>query len=1541
MRLCKVYMEASRTKERAEREGLFKDIQRWYLGQYKDFELLLKTDMISQLADRFKKQIEGWDQLSIQGYKANSSAKGELFDRVEHTCKLMLSVYTYGPDSTFPATLKKYGSSWFDCSFNFHILIEMVQAQLRANNEGEGINLAVFLEDRSFRNDLDHNGKALECVSVIRCYNVLREMLIFLDTECRSNLPRFTYPEEISCDSQHLMQWLKNIDFRSESTLLVVSPIHDLKPEALKILSNLPWSAVIDLDGYTSFGGLRYTANNSCINEQLLNEQTARSFAAKRGLTAWFICGQFVNFTYWQPNPNDLEWDEFLNKNKIRFDGKTAFGDQYQMEKCIKPIIKEFSSLMRPLSVLYIHDYDDDNELARCIINECEQVFHKKDLQYSMTAVYYDLPSSWDQHRRKLTKAYAGSNYPFPLFNLYCDLDSMADGLIQFQQDLPILVANTDPFRLPSDKGTITIGQVLANNLSDCFDVLYEDVGDVSAEEAEQHLNDFFRGGIAEWSVFRSGQVVSLYPERENNKLEQRIINLLSYIPDSKSSRIITILHTPGIGGSTLLRRIGWDLHTDYPVLMVKRYDNQISNLVKNLYDKQKKGVLLLADDTINDLEQLKKTVRTLDRPCALVLTARDRGNDRAKENNTFYFSSIDQKAEPQLRKRFRDYSVPYKELSQSDKEKKEANYAAFIRQEGMRCPFMIGLYYQEKDFSGVTGYVSRMMQQVQDLREIKTLAILALFSKYAGVGLPLHFINKYLQVRTGSNYIKQFPYVKAVLITVPEELLGKYDTYKLKHILISSELLEQCCQRLYGTNIQNSITDLSSLVINAIFDAYRSGMDEVYEYLLDALFISQEETSFSSLIMDAVSPSSRKEILYNLASKFDGLTQQYAPEDADGLYRMTAHFYGHLGRLCHNKEYGLGNPAEAVPFCERAVDLMEKASQSHDPVIYHMLGIARRALFRSKLKEFSSGSQNDPDASPTAETYEAFDRELEEIRSIFEKTANYGSVGAAISGMIGLNLSYLEWIRCCECDSALKRNAERQAQCRNEIESLFEWSYSIELNDESRRQIQKYELEYPKYRNSSDDIQHFENLLNNLKGKVGVDEDILTVRKCLITARLAQHSIEVKNNPGKYVVINREDLNSILVHLEEVLGSKFNPNDFRQRQNRIICYDRWFYLAKMPGAGRSLEKGISYSERWIELEEQCGGYDSRPYYYYAVCSLLYKRAGNYVDMQRIRSCWKHCEDLGGDTNRLRDIIVSGEGLNQLLDMRFSAGNPNEYLEKAGKTPQIVQGSFDQIAANRGYITLIEPHEWERYSVKFTRGRGNLLGEHQLTHRMATFAGFSYEGFHAVDKYVRDITAGEEWPSLERPNPAEETMYSKRRKQSEQKTMTAQSAEDYLHSNIMQIEKHNAKNLNDNSDCEMSVLQSEKACRRPDNAIKDGVSRKQSEAKKVNNVSNNAGHNQTKVQNTDNTHTTKADPQIVGRAIVLKPIEITKTGCIGVFEINDVQYSGQILYANIKKNCVDEVRKEIIRAKEKSKAIQGFKIGSVSPEGIYILKLRN
>ena len=203
----------------------FLDIKDWYVKQHSKYENLLKNDMLSELGEFTTEQARDWDSLAITDYSDNSSAKVNLFERAEHLCKLILSVYSYGPDSScrrMRFNLKHPGKSWFDQGFNFYELIEILEMQLEQHHEGENLNLATFAEEKHLKNTQSHQGDVNVCVSIIRCYNILRDMLVFMEPDCNSQLPKFSYPQEISCDTQLFLRKLKGLNFQEkENTMLV------------------------------------------------------------------------------------------------------------------------------------------------------------------------------------------------------------------------------------------------------------------------------------------------------------------------------------------------------------------------------------------------------------------------------------------------------------------------------------------------------------------------------------------------------------------------------------------------------------------------------------------------------------------------------------------------------------------------------------------------------------------------------------------------------------------------------------------------------------------------------------------------------------------------------------------------------------------------------------------------------------------------------------------------------------------------------------------------------------------------------------------------------------------------------------------------------------------------------------------------------------------------------------------------------------------------------------------------------------------------
>lgn len=168
------------------------------------------------------------------------------------------------------------------------------------------------------------------------------------------------------------------------------------------------------------------------------------------------------------------------------------------------------------------------------------------------------------------------------------------------------------------------------------------------------------------------------------------------------------IQHTPGLGGTTFVRQLAWELHKEYAVLSVGRYDSSIGLLVENLYDNvlEKEPVVMLAEDTLPNLKALCDSVCKLRRRCILLVAVRTNNSlltDYRHAEKLDMIRLTDTTVD-KLRNRFQDMSRLAPVLIQQ----RNQDFDRVITS-SMRTPFIIGLYYMEENFN-IDDYVRKAL---------------------------------------------------------------------------------------------------------------------------------------------------------------------------------------------------------------------------------------------------------------------------------------------------------------------------------------------------------------------------------------------------------------------------------------------------------------------------------------------------------------------------------------------------------------------------------------------------------------------------------------------------------------------------------------------------------------------------------------------------------------------------------------------------------------------------------------------------------------
>ncbi len=1312
----------------------------WYIEQFNDFNKILQLQMVEKLNQMVYDRTMDYNQTD---YKFSFDAVLSPFCIADFLCKHILSTFSYGPEIVGKMTNfspLELSQSWFEYHGDAIFVVEILQEYFNRNNLGKEINLNVILEERIIRSNFVHRGSLELCMSLIRFYNVIRRMLIFMNKSYDAMLPEFEYPQDICCDIQALSGHFDFDNFANRTTVLITDSLHDIPQNQLALIANMPWNIIIDFDSGAIDGGLKDAVQNTAINKQLLTESVANGITISRNITNWLTCGEFLT-----PTPSD--------KLQKLFDTKLPFynGNYHRYYRYIHDIFEhifsKIESEQNPVSVLFLHH---DDGILKQVIDLCEEYLDS--VSYSLSAVYY-----WEKEKcisienDKFATYIRNSDNYCDRFKIFpCDVQSFFKGLEIYDVLPQIKNPDIEDKQLPTIDGSKVVSINLITRLEKYFEVLYSSCGNEDAKIAEQMITDFHMGAIAPWCAFLNGEVVNTIRKSDFERWIQRVKTILGKLAEANAYKIFNLIHKPGIGGSTMLRYIGWYLHNDYPVLVANKYEKlKIKNLLEDLYDQHSsKGILVLVDEEYEYQDELERDIKELSRPCAMIISKRVNTSGSTKQDLTF--NVITGEAEKQLKHIFRKISP----LDKLTIERKDGEYDDYIGKDPlMKSPFFIGLYYIDREFKHLNEYIAQVTKKIYSKEEITALGLIALCDIYGPAYLPAVFINKYLCINLRNNYLLNNSNVSSILYY--RKIASGTMCYISKHVLISTELLEQCSYILYEDSYKNTLHKWAESLIDIIFHECHERYNENYKTILEKIFIKnriieeQNEADFSRLILDISIPEYRKNILFKLAVESEKLTQTANSDKEPSIYMMAAHFFGHLSRIYSKSATELVNYEKAVEYSQKSMYYLEECN-GQDSIIYHMHGDALRLLFKEKCAEIISAGNE-----VTKSEFIDLEDMIHEIRHYYDIAAKIGGNIYAATSTIRLLIDYLKFVYKCKnilgIDDIGKLSSNQYA-IRLDVEEVI---HSMDLEELDEKNTMIYNNMLDEYQSGimfgdySHAIQYFQNRMDYLISHQGAINEIAAVRQSLINSRLAKYRKSAPNGIPYYSTIPAKEVDEILELLEKSFEQMIDVNNFTERHNRCIAYNKWMNLAKY--SKRDITKGIIYAKQWKSLVEKDHHYDPNPYYYLYVLYYLSVLEGNKDDEKHIEEYRKlsytYASNRGNRVDYIRDFLIAGTGMGQLCDAniiadwgKFSVKKPINLIP--------FEGRFDAVESRKGIVLLKSPIKWSNRKAKFQTRENNSLSDEQRTHTVSFYGGFSYEMISAVNSTVCDITSGESLPCV-------------------------------------------------------------------------------------------------------------------------------------------------------------------------------------------------
>ena len=430
--------------------------------------------------------------------------------------------------------------------------------------------------------------------------------------------------------------------------------------------------------------------------------------------------------------------------------------------------------------------------------------------------------------------------------------------------------------------------------------------------------SEFLRGNEITWYDLGLNYDV---PRENTRNIKNKILTGLG----KRRAQQVNLYHAPGSGGTTVLRRVLWDLRSEFPCLLLQRTKpEETTERLAYIASKTGKSILLAIDaGAITDREADALYERVAAAHIPVLLFQVIRSHDCPSERSVLYLDSQLERIEAERFVHFLEREAPSKsdELKTVLKQYKPKTHT----------PFYLALVAFGRDFIGIQNYVQTRLKDLTDIQK-ECVAFLAIAHYFGQRAVPAQMFAPHFDVP--SNISVKF---KDVLPSPVLEILveSQPGVWRTVHPVVAEECMRQIFtpvdadQELWLQRLSHWALQFIEFCRGVYPIALEDGLDlvrRVFVYRENSEFLGSERagssqfSEASEVIKSIPVQEGRLQVLKQLTEAF--------PDEA--------HFWAHLGRF-HSiflKEYD--SALEAV---NHAIIL-----QPDDHVLHHMKGMVLRS---------------------------------------------------------------------------------------------------------------------------------------------------------------------------------------------------------------------------------------------------------------------------------------------------------------------------------------------------------------------------------------------------------------------------------------------------------------------------------------------------------------------------------------------------------------------------------------------------------------------
>lgn len=759
----------------------------------------------------------------------------------------------------------------------------------------------------------------------------------------------------------------------------------------------------------------------------------------------------------------------------------------------------------------------------------------------------------------------------------------------------------------------------------------------------------------------------------------------------------IFLQHEAGFGGTTLARRIAWELRNDFPTLILKKYRvNKIKEQLTLLHEKTRKTLLIIMEVpqaiTMDEVDFLYRSIQAT-RPVVFLIVKR--GKAKEKELSVTDWGN-------NVSDLIREYKPFIQDYEPRIRERKLGilNKIPFSNNAYEKTPFYIGLVTFEEEFFAIKDYVKNFVLEVQDKPlQKKILSYLSLADDYLGQGLPVVFFRGILKAGSKGkdilnlpDYFNQDSSIVSALLTTSKE--GKQQFWKIRHPFLAREIKLQI---LSGNSDNPELwkKGLAGICIDFIKDSKCDGITSEYvEELLKLLFIGNRKDraglDFTSIINDIPTINEKEAVFVQLTES----------------YQFNPHYFSHLARFY---AYNNKNWTKAIEYADKAIELAKIEEDMDDPLLHHIKGMCLRSIAYDTMEEqeryFRINNEVDElefekviyDLVPKAEQEFRISREISQYQQRIDahgyvshiqlliRAIDYGAIvlGKSRLQLISENKDpFMDWLDLAESllEDVRRLNFEKDEspiidECDNSIEGIYE---------------------------------NYEQILQNLRSQLDSGKNPSRTRRQIVRVYMRRKSDYYRDS---------KVVDSIMELMEENIG-----NEPENQRNFFL----WFQVARYSTI--SIESAMSKLEKWRAISTAID-----PIFYLGILN-VFKAIEGYSDAAlEAYKLFRDCRAKGKGNITAYEWYGKGIGMKRLVNKKeLTDDNRHSRLE-------LVRGFFtDYEHEGNGKITIAD-----RLEVFFSPTQAKLTSNDK-NKAVEFYLGFSYDGLRADSKSVRLVSGSAE-----------------------------------------------------------------------------------------------------------------------------------------------------------------------------------------------------